>query len=87
MKDDIVGTIVKLLQNSQDHLPKVEVVGHGTSKDKDNIHVGQPSINRNYLRGFDSNMGSNQGWSIRGIQFPKIDMSKFDGKEPVTWKL
>ena len=37
------------------------------------------------IRGIDSNMGSNQGWSPRGLQLPKIDMRKFDGKDPITW--
>ena len=37
MKDDIVKIIVKLLQNSEDHLPKVDNVGQGTQKDKDNV--------------------------------------------------
>ena len=36
-------------------------------------------------RGFDSNIGSNQGGFPRGIQLPKIDMRKFDGKDPITW--
>ena len=47
--------------------------------------MDQPSVNKNALRGFDSNMGSNQGWSARGIQLPKTDMRKFDGKDPITW--
>ena len=52
---------------------------------KNNAHVELPSMNKHDLRGFDSNMGSNQGWSTRGLQLPKIDMRKFDGKDPITW--
>ena len=85
MKDDIVEIIVKLLQNSEDQLPKVEDVGQGTLKDKDSVFLDQPSINRHALRGFDSNTRSNQGWSTRGIQLPKINMRKFDSKDPIAW--
>ena len=46
--------------------------------------MDHPSINKHALRGFD-NMGSNQGWSRRGIQLPNIDMIKLDGKNPITW--
>ena len=56
MKDDIVESIYKLLQNSKDQRPKVEDVGQGALEDKDHIPMGQPSINRHSLRGFDSNM-------------------------------
>ena len=45
----------------------------------------KPIINNNSLRGLYSNVGSNQGWSTRVIQLPKIDMRKFDGKDPLTW--
>ena len=61
MKDDIVESIVKLLQNSKGQLPKVEDVGQGILEDKDNVPMVQQSINRHALRGFDSNIGSNQG--------------------------
>ena len=30
-------------------------------------------------------MRSNQGWSTEGIQFPKINMNKFESKDPNTW--
>ena len=42
-------------------------------------------MNKHDIRGIDSNVGSNQGWSPRGLQLPKIDMRKFDGKDPITW--
>ena len=45
----------------------------------------QPSINKHSLRGLDSNVGSNHGWSTRDIQLPKIDMRKFDDKDPLMW--
>ena len=85
MKDDIVEIIFKLLQNLEDHTPKVEDVGQATLEDKDHIPMVQPSINKYALRGFDSNMVSNQRWSTRHIQLPKIDMRKSNGKNPITW--
>ena len=62
-------------------------MGQVTREDKNSSRVELPSTNKHDLRGFDSNMGSNQGWSTRGIQLPKIDMRKFDGKDPITWIL
>ena len=85
MKDNIVGRVVKILQNPKEKIHKGDDVGQGTHDDKNTTHVEQPSINKHAPRGFDSNMGSNQGWSPRGLQLPKIDMRKFDGKDPITW--
>ena len=76
-KDNIVERIVKLLQNIEEKLPKGDDVDQGAQVEK-------PSINKNSLRGLDSNVGSNQGWYTKGIQIPKIDMRKFDGKDPLT---
>ena len=59
IKDDIVENIFKLLQNSEEQPLKVEDVGQGAWEDKYNIIVGQASINRHDLRGFDSNMVGN----------------------------
>ena len=74
--------IAKLVQKSEGKVPKGDDVARGYHEDKYSVHVDQASINT--LRGFDSNNGSNQGWSPRGIQIPKINMRKFDGKGPIT---
>ena len=52
---------------------------------KNSAHVDLSYMNKHDIGGFDSNMGSNQGWFSRGLQLPKIDMRKFDGKDPLTW--
>ena len=83
--DDNIGRILYLLQLQVENIPKEDEVGQGTHEDKNSTHVQLPSMNKHDLRGFDSNMGSNQGWSTRGLQLPKIDMRKFDGKDPITW--
>jgi hypothetical protein len=44
-------------------------------------------MNKHDIKGIDSNMGSNQGWSPRGLQLPKIYMRKFDGKDPITFQM
>ena len=49
------------------------------------VQVDKPSITKPNIGGYVSNNGSNQAWSSRGIQLPKIDMRKFDGKDPITW--
>ena len=59
-------------------------MGQGIDKDKNSSHVELPSMNNHDLIGFYSNMESNQGWSTRGLQLPKINMRKFDGMDPLT---
>ena len=73
--------IAKLIQNLERKIPKSDDVAQGSEENKYNVHVDQPS--KHTSRGFDSNNGSNKGWSPRGIQLPKIDMRKFYGKDPV----
>ena len=83
--EDNSGRIVKLLQLQGEKIPKEEELDQDTHEEKNSAHVKIPSMNKHDLRGFDSNMGSNQGWSTRGLQLPKINMRKFDRKDPITW--
>ena len=80
-----IEIIVKLIQHQEENIPSENDVGQGTHDDKNSAHLEKPSINKQGLRGFDSNIGSNRGWFTMGIQLPKIDMRKFDGKDPITW--
>ena len=82
MEDNIVERIVKLLQNKQEKIPKADDMNQGAHYYINSNQWEKPSINKHSLRGLDSNVGSNQGWSTRVIQLPKIDMRKFDGKDP-----
>ena len=84
MKDNI-ERIVKLLQHQEEKIHKEDDVGKSTHEDKNSSDVELPSINKHGIKGFYSNMGSNKGWSTKGIQLPKINMRKFDGKESITW--
>ena len=77
--EDNIEMIVNILQHQEENIPKEYDVGQGAHDDKNSAHVEHPSINKHGLRGFD------QGWSIRGIQLPKINMRNFDGKDPITW--
>ena len=83
--EESMERIVNLIQHTEETIPKGDNVGQGTHEDKNSAHVELPSTNKHDLRGFDSNMEINQGWSTRGIQLPKIDMIIFYGKEPITW--
>ena len=83
--EDNIGRIVKLLQHQDGKIPKEEELDQGTHEEKNSAQVEIPSMNKHDIRGIDSNMGSNQGWFPRGLQLPKIDMRKFDGKDPITW--
>ena len=77
--------IVNLLQNTEKKLLNGNNVGQGTPDDRNSYHFEQPSFSKHTSRGFISNTDSNHGWLPRGIQLPKIDMRKFDGKDPITW--
>ena len=83
--EDNIRSIVKLLQLQDENIPKEDEVVQGTHEDKNSSHVELPSMNKYDLRGFDSNIGSNQGWCTKIVQLPKIDMRKFDAKDPITW--
>ena len=48
--------MVKLIQNLEENLPKGDDVTQGTHEDKDSVHVDRPFVNKDTLRGFDSNM-------------------------------
>lgn len=63
--------IAKLIQNPKENLFKGGDVSQEIQEDKDSVHVEQPSINKHTPREFDSNSGSNQGQSPKGIQLPK----------------
>ena len=77
--------IVNILQHTEEKFPYGDNVVQGTHDDRNSSHCEKPSFSKHTLGGFDSNTGSNQGWFPRGIQLPKIDMIKFDGKDPITW--
>ena len=81
---DNIGRIVKLLQHQDGNIKEGEL-DQVTDEENNSVQVEIPSMNKHDIRGTDSNMGSNQGWSPRGLQLPKIDMKKFDGKDPITW--
>ena len=73
-------TIVNLIQHPHENLPNDDNVGQGTHDERNSFHFEKPSFSKSTPGGFDSNIGSNQGGFPRGIQLPKIDMRKFDGK-------
>ena len=83
--DNNMERIVKIIQNLEKFFSKGDDVAYVTQEDRYSDHVYLPFINKNDPRGFDSNNGSNQGWSLRGIQLSKINMRKFDTKDHITW--
>ena len=83
--EENMETIIKLIQHPEEKLPNDDNVGQGTHDERNSSHFEKPSFSKSTPGGFDSNTGSNQGWFPRGIQLPKIDMRKFDGKDPITW--
>ena len=83
--EECMDIIVNLIQHIEEKIPNADNVGQGTHDDRNSSHFEKPSFSKHTLGGFDSNTGINQGWFSRGIQLPKIDMRKFDGKNPITW--
>ena len=83
--EESMEKIVNRIQHTEEKLPNGDNVGQGTHDDRNSSHFEQPSFSKHTLGGFNSNTRSNQGWFPRGIQLPKIDMRKFDGKDPITW--
>ena len=57
----------------------------GTHQNKDNVYVGQSSIKKHILGGFDSNNKGSHGWFPRGIQNLEIDMRNINGNDPIMW--
>jgi hypothetical protein len=83
--EESMERIVNLIQHREEKIPNDDNVGQGTHDERNSSHFEKPSFGKSNPRGFDSNTGSNQGWFPRGIQLPKIEMRKFDGKDPITW--
>ena len=67
MKDDIVESILKLLQISEEKILKGDDVDQGTQEDKYIVPVDPPFINKDVIKEFNFNAGNNQGQSTRGI--------------------
>ena len=83
--EESMDIIVNLIQHPKENLPNDDKVGQGTHDERNSSHIEKQSFSKSTPGGFDSNTGSNQGWFPRGIQLPKIDMRKFDRKDPITW--
>jgi hypothetical protein len=83
--EESMERIVILIQHPEEKPPNDDNVGQGTHDERNSSHFEKPSFSKSTLGGFDFNTGSNQGWFSRGIQLPKIDMSNFHGKDPITW--
>ena len=75
--------IIKLIQHPEEKLPNDDNVGQGTHDERNSSHFEKPSFSKSTPGGFDSNIGSNQGWFPRGIQLPKIDMRP-NGSPPLV---
>ena len=80
-----MDTIVNLIKHTEKNIPNGDNEGQGTHDDRNSSRFEQPSFSKHTPGGFDSQPRSNRGWFPRCNQLPKIDMRKFDGKEPITW--
>jgi hypothetical protein len=56
----------------------------GTQENKGSFHVEQHVDNKQFSSGINSNSGVNYGGSPK-LNFPKIELKKFDGREAFTW--
>jgi hypothetical protein len=83
--DENMQSLVMLIQNAEEKIPEDIDMGQGSQENKDMVQVDKLFITKPNIGGYVSNSGSNQAWSSRGIQLPKIDMRKFNGNDPITW--
>lgn len=83
--EESMEIIVNIIQHLEEKLPNDDKVHQDNHDERNSSHFEKPSFSKSTPGGFDSNTGSNQGWFPRGIQLPKIDKRKFDGKDPNTW--
>jgi len=77
-----MSTIIKTLDQRPS---KSDIVTEGTRENIGSVHVEQLSNNKNFLGGFNSNSGVNYGWVPKGVNFPNVELKKFDGKKVFTW--
>lgn len=83
--DENMQRLVMLIQNEEEKILKHIDMGQGSQENKYMVQVDKPSTTKPNTRGYVSNNGCNQAWSSRGMQLPKLNMRKFDGKDPITW--
>jgi hypothetical protein len=74
-----------ILQTLYGRLPKSDIVTEETHENKGSIHARQLAINKHFSCGFNSNSGVNYGWVPKGLNFPKVELKKFDGTKVFTW--
>jgi hypothetical protein len=58
--------VAKIIQTLDGRLPKSDTVTKETHENKGSIHVEQPSSNKHFSGGFNSNSGVNYGWVPKG---------------------
>jgi hypothetical protein len=59
-------------------------VSEGTHENKGSVQTKQFSNNKNFLGGFNSNNGVSYGWSPKGVNLLKVELTNFDGTEVFT---
>ena len=59
--EESMERIVNLIQHLEEKLPNDDNVGQGTHDERNGSHFEKPSFSKSTPRGFDSNIGSNQG--------------------------
>jgi len=74
-----------IIQTLDGRFSKSDIVTKEAHENKGSIHAKQPSNNKHFLCGFNSNSGVNYGWVPKGVNFPKIQLKKFYGIEVFTW--
>ena len=81
--EESMERIVNCIQHLEEKIPNNDNVGQVNHDERNSSHFEKLSFSKYTPGGFNSNTRSNHGWFPRGIQLPKIDMRKFDGKDPI----
>ena len=73
-----------IFQALGERLPKGDIKMKWIHENKGSIHVENTTDNKQLWSGFDSNSGVNYGGGPK-VNFPKIQLKKFDGIKVFTW--
>jgi hypothetical protein len=69
----------KIIESLNGRLPKIDKVFEGTHENKGSIQVEKLSNDKTFPGGFNSNSGVTYRWFPKGVNFPKVELKKFDG--------
>ena len=68
-----------IIESLNGRLHKIDKGSEGTHENKGSIQVEKLSNDKTFPGGFNSNSGVTYRWLPKGVNFPKVELKKFDG--------